>query len=256
MDVASGADAGLRIAAVASLAAAWEIAVRLLRVPHFILPAPSEIAGAFAAEPGFFLRQSLITGGEMLVGMALGVGLGIACALLLALSPRLERVVGPMLVVSQALPVFAIAPLLVIWFGFGLSSKVAMAALIIFFPVATTFADGLRRADPNLLDLARMNGAGRVATLWKIRVPSALPALGSGLRIAAAVAPIGAVVGEWVGSSSGLGFIMLQSNARMQTDRVFVALFILAGMAVLLRLGVDLLVRRRLAWVPGEGSTR
>ncbi|MGQ7794181.1 ABC transporter permease [Faunimonas sp. B44] len=250
------AETGLRIGAVAALLLLWEAAVRLLSVPAFVLPPPSRIAAAFAAEPGYFLAHASTTGWEIVAGMAIGVGLGAASAVLLALSPRLERLVGPMLVVSQALPVFAIAPLLVIWFGFGLASKVAMAGLIIFFPVATAFADGLRRTDPDLLDLARLNGAGRIATLWKLRIPAALPALGSGLRIAAGVAPIGAVVGEWVGASAGLGFIMLQANARMQTDRVFVALVLLAVMAILLRAAVDGLVRRQLAWVPGEGSNR
>jgi putative hydroxymethylpyrimidine transport system permease protein len=152
-------------------------------------------------------------------------------------------------VASQALPVFAIAPLLVIWLGFGMASKIVMATLIIFFPIASSFLDGLRRTDPQLLDLAVISRASRFDTLALIRFPSALPGLASGLRVAAAVAPIGAVVGEWVGASAGLGFVMLQANARVQTDVLFAALFLLALMALAIRALVDGLARRMVPWI-------
>ena len=152
------------------------------------------------------------------------------------------------MVVSQALPVFAIAPLLVLWFGFGLSSKIVMASLIIFFPVTSAFYDGLRRTDPDLLDYAKLVRATPWQTLMLIRVPAALPALGSGLRVAAVFAPIGAIVGEWVGSSQGLGFVMLQANARAQADVVFAALALLAAMALLLRTIVDKATRAMTPW--------
>ena len=238
----------------AGLIGAWEVAVRASGIPGFMLPPPTRIARAFAAEPGYYLHHAGVTFAEILIGLAVGAGFGAATAIVLALSPRAERLVGPVLVASQALPVFAIAPLLVIWLGFGTASKVAMAALIIYFPVATAFGDGLRRTDPDLIDLARLNGAHRLRTMRLVRIPAALPALGSGLRVAAAIAPIGAVVGEWVGASAGLGFIMLQANARMQTERVFVALVLLAAMAIGLRLAIDLAVRRTLFWVPGEAA--
>ncbi len=239
-------------AAIAGILVLWEFLVRLTGTPAFILPPPSRVGAAFLARPDYYLGHAAITASEIIIGLVTGTLLGMATALVIAASPRLERLVGPALVASQALPVFAIAPLLVIWLGFGLASKIAMAALIIYFPVATAFADGLRRTDPGLLDLARLGGAGRGATLGLIRIPAALPALGSGLRVAAGIAPIGAVVGEWVGASAGLGFIMLHANARMQTDRVFVALVILAVMAVALRIAVDRAVRAWLHWVPGE----
>ena len=156
----------------------------------------------------------------------------------------------PLLLVSQAVPVFAIAPLLTLWFGFGMASKVVMATMIIFFPVATAFYDGLRRTDPGLLDLAATMGATKGAMLWRIRLPSALPALASGLRVAAAVAPIGAVVGEWVGASAGLGYLMLHANGRSQADVMFAALFVLALMALALWFTVDRLLRRAIPWQP------
>jgi putative hydroxymethylpyrimidine transport system permease protein len=186
----------------------------------------------------------------MLAGLALGALLGCAMALTVAAWHGGRRWLLPLLVISQAIPVFAIAPLLTLWLGFGMGSKVAMATMIIFFPVATAFYDGLRRTDPGLLDLARTMDAGGGAVLWRMRVPSALPALASGLRVAAAVAPIGAIVGEWVGASAGLGYLMLQANGRSQTDVMFAALFVLALMALALWFTVDRLLRRAIPWQP------
>ncbi len=162
--------------------------------------------------------------------------------------PITRRVLLPVMVVSQAVPVFAIAPLLALWFGFGLASKVVMATIAIFFPVASAFADGLARADANLLDLARLYGARRWQVVTLLRVPGALPALVTGLRLAAVYAPIGALIGEWVGASSGLGYAMLLANARAQTAVMFAALILLAAMSVMLRAIVDLLTARLTPW--------
>ena len=248
------AEAGLRLAGLAGCLALWEAAARAFAIPAYVLPPPSRVAGAFLAQPGYFGWNGAITAGEILLGLALGAGFGAATALALALSATATRLVWPALVASQALPVFAIAPLLVIWLGFGLASKVAMAALIIYFPVVTTFADGLARTDRDLLDAASISGAGRLQTLRLVRLPAALPALGSGLKVAATVAPIGAVVGEWVGAAGGLGFVMLQANARSQTDKVFVALALLALLALLLRAAVEHAVERWLIWPPRRQS--
>ena len=156
----------------------------------------------------------------------------------------------PVLVVSQAIPVFALAPVLVLWLGYGLWSKIAMATLIIYFPVAAAFFDGLRRAEPGWIDLARTMNARPLAVLRHIQAPAALPALASGLRVATAVAPIGAVVGEWVGSSAGLGYLMLHANARMQVDTMFAALLVLALFSVALYFSMDAMLRRLLPWQP------
>ena len=239
---------------LAGVVAAWETAVRLAETPAFILPPPSLVLAAFLAQPGYFLHHAGITAMEILLGLVAGILAGIVTALVINASATLSRLVGPALVASQALPVFAVAPLLVIWFGYGITSKIIMSALIIYFPVATAFSDGLKRTDPGLLDLAQLNGADRMQSFSLIRIPAALPALGSGLRVAAGVAPIGAIVGEWVGASGGLAFIMLQANARMQTDDVFVALVLLALMALALRAAIDAIVRHFLFWVPGERS--
>lgn len=237
------------ILAAAAIIGAWQLATVLLALPPYILPPPSRVGAAFLTHGEFLLRNAGVTALEIVLGLAAGAVLGIVTSLAISGLPAAGRVVLPVMVASQALPVFAIAPLLVIWLGYGIASKVVMATLIIYFPVASAFLDGLRRTDPGLLDLAAISGAGRLRTLALIRIPAALPGLASGLRVAAAVAPIGAVVGEWVGASAGLGFVMLQANARMQTDMVFAALLMLGGMAVLIRAAVDAATRRLVHWI-------
>ncbi|MCS0501023.1 ABC transporter permease [Ancylobacter mangrovi] len=241
---------GRALAVTLLLLGLWEGAVRLLAIPAYILPGPLRIAVTGWENAAILGHNAAITLGEMLLGLACGSALGIACALAMAWSPMARRAMRPVLLVAQALPVFAIAPLLVIWFGFGLASKIVMASLIIFFPVASAFHDGLARTDQGLVDLARLQGAGTFATLRFIRVPAALPALASGLRVATAVAPIGAVVGEWVGASAGLGYLMIYSNARMQTDMVFAALAVLLAVALLLFALVDRALTRMVPWAP------
>jgi len=230
----------------------WEAAVIAFQLPHYLLPAPSRVAVAFARHFPVLLQNAAITLTEMLVGLSFGALLGISAAVALLMSGLMRRWMLPLVIASQAIPVFAIAPLLVLWFGYGMASKIVMAVLIIFFPVTMTLFDGLRRTDPDLLDLARVMTADeprhRLRILWHLRFRAGLPALVSGLKVAAAVAPIGAVIGEWVGASAGLGFLMLQANARVQTDLMFAALFMLAACAVALYASVDWLGRRLLPW--------
>jgi putative hydroxymethylpyrimidine transport system permease protein len=228
----------------------WEAGVRFLHTPPYILPPPSRVVANLLLNGSRYWFDALVTGGEMLGGLLAGSAVGIAVALLMAGSRSIEHSLGPLLVVAQSLPVFAIAPLLVVWFGFGVTSKLVMAALVIFFPVATSFFEGLRRTDPGLVDLGRLNGASRRDMLRLIRVPAALPALAAGLRVAAAVAPLGAIVGEWVGSSSGLGLLMLHANARMQTDTVFAGLAILVAFSLALWAAVGAVTRRLVFWAP------
>lgn len=235
------------------LLAAWQALVWLTGAPRYILPAPAEVAVTLVAKAGLLLRHGAVTAAEIGLGLALGVLLGGVGALAMALWQPARRWLLPLLVISQAVPVFAIAPLLVLWLGYGMASKVAMATLIIFFPVTAALHDGLRRTEPGWLDLARTMDAGGWRMLWRIRLPAALPAFASGLRVATAVAPIGAVVGEWVGSSAGLGYLMLHANARMQVPLMFAALATLAILAIALYFAVDVALRRALPWVPDRG---
>jgi putative hydroxymethylpyrimidine transport system permease protein len=232
----------------AGLLLLWQAAVALTEVPAYILPSPVAVLRAGAANVGLLLAHAAVTAGEILAGFALGALLGSGSAIAMARFAAMRRWVMPVVVASQAIPVFALAPLLVLWLGYGPASKIAMAVLIIYFPVTAAFLDGLRRTDPAWLDLAAVMGARGWAVLRWIRIPAALPALGSGLRMAAAVAPIGAVIGEWVGSSAGLGYLMLQANARLKIDLMFAALALLAAMGLLLFFAVDRAVRRAVPW--------
>lgn len=220
--------------------------------PHYILPGPVRVLNAWHEHADQILEHASVTLAEILLGLAIGTAIGAATALSMAHARHVRRWLLPVLVISQAIPVFALAPILVLWLGYGMASKVAMAAMIIFFPVTAAFHDGLRRTEPALIDSARTLGCDGLILLFRVRIPAALPAFGSGLRVACAVAPIGAIVGEWVGSSAGLGYLMLHSNARMQIDVMFAALLTLAVVAVTLYKSVDWLLRRSMPWQPGE----
>jgi len=228
----------------------WQAIVLIFAPPPFMLPGPGRVFQALIDRPDLWQVHAVTTLKETIIGLVAGSVLGAGLALAMSFAPVTRRMVLPVMVVSQAIPVFAIAPLLALWFGFGLGSKIVMATIAIFFPVASAFHDGLTRTDPQLLDIARLYRAPHWRQVTLLRVPSALPALVTGLRLAAVYAPIGALIGEWVGASSGLGYAMLLANGRAQTDVVFAALIILAAMSVLLRAVVDLLTANLTPWAP------
>ena len=228
--------------------ALWQGIVWATGVPAFILPGPWRVATTLVANIGLIADHAMITIAEVLIGLVVGAALGAVTALHLMVSPAARRIALPIMVFSQAVPVFALAPLLTLWLGYGMASKIAMALLIIYFPVVSTFSDGLRRTDPGLIDLARTMGATPARTLLFLRLPAGLPAFGSGLRLAAVYAPIGAVIGEWVGASKGLGYLMLLANGRAKTDLMFASLFVLAAFAVALYALVSVLTRRMTSW--------
>jgi putative hydroxymethylpyrimidine transport system permease protein len=235
----------------------WQVVVWITQVPPYILPPPKSVVLALMDHGPELLGHAGITLIEILAGLTIGTIFGAGSALLMMISRGTKHWIMPVLVISQAIPVFALAPLLVLWLGYGLSSKIAMAVLIIFFPVTAAFYDGLRSTEPQWLELARVMDAPPHAVLREIRIPAALPALASGLRVATAVAPIGAVVGEWVGSSAGLGFYMLHANARMQIDMMFAALALLSAMALILYFIADAGLRRLIFWqTEQEGTVR
>jgi len=242
---------------LAGLVLSWHLLVTLGDLPSYILPDPGAVANSLWHHKGPLLHHAGVTAVEIVLGMVLGTWLGSGSALVLAYSRRARRWLLPMLIASQAIPVFAIAPLLVLWLGYGMGSKIAMAMLIIYFPVTANFYDGLRHTQRGWLDLAAvmLPKPRPWAVLRHIAIPAALPALASGLRVAAAIAPIGAVLGEWVGSSAGLGYLMLHANSRMQVDLLFAALFVLAALAVSLYFLVDAGLRRLLPWHPISPET-
>ena len=222
------------IGALISLFAIWHIGVKLSGVPRYILPAPIDVLETLWRERAALAHHAGITLTEIVAGMGIGVILGGFTAIIMTMMPPLRRVLYPAIIASQAIPVFALAPMLVLWLGYGMASKIAMTVLILYFPVCATLYDGLRRANPDWQDLAHIMNARPLHRLMVLDIPAALPVLASGLKIAAATAPIGAVIGEWVGSSGGLGSLMLNANARMKIDLMFAALLVLAIMAVML----------------------
>jgi len=226
------------------LVAVWQLLVIITGVPSFILPPPLKVAKAMWFYHALIAENAWVTTQEVLLGMVIGSALGILTALHLATSKSARAILRPILVFSQAVPVFALAPILVLWFGYGIWSKIVMAVLIIYFPVTSAFFDGLMKTPAGYLDLAKTMSASGTRTLWHIRFKSALPSLGSGLRLAAVYAPIGAVIGEWVGASKGLGYLMLLANGRVKTDLMFAALIVLAILTVCLHLVVDILARK------------
>lgn len=232
------------------LVAVWYGVAKVSGTPAYLLPDPQSVAAALWSQRHLLLWSAGTTLTETVLGLVLGTLLGSLVALGMVFSPMLQRWLMPLLLLSQAIPVFALAPLLVLWFGFGMASKVVMAILVIFFPITAAFSDGLRRTEIGWLDLARTMNASPAAMLRHVRLPAALPAFGSGLRVATAIAPIGAVVGEWVGASAGLGYVMLNANARIQTDVMFAALLVLAAMAIMLWVLVDRILKRVLYWAP------
>ena len=233
---------------IAGMLVIWQIVIWTTDAPPFIVPAPLEVASALSGNLGLIAFHASVTIAEIFAGLVLGCLIGMTSAWLILQFQPVRAWFLPVLVASQALPVFAIAPILMLWFGFGMASKIAMATLIIYFPVTAALYDGLRNTDSGWIDMAQIMGASKHTVLKFIRLPAALPSLGSGLRIAAAIAPIGAVVGEWVGSSSGLGYLMLHANARAQTDLMFAALIVLAAFAVILYFSIDYIMKKTVFW--------
>ncbi|MCT8984815.1 ABC transporter permease [Pasteurella multocida] len=231
------------------LLALWQSAVFFFDIPRYMLPPPNDVLAQLHNRYDLLWQHSQITLLEIGLGLFLGVSLGLISALLLSASDYLSKLLLPLLVISQAIPVFAIAPLLVLWFGYGLASKIVMTILIIYFPVTAACYDGLRNTSMQWLELAKTMQVSASAMLFKVRLPAALPSFASGLRIAVSVAPIGAIVGEWVGSSQGLGYLMLHTNARMQVDLMFSALLILMVISLVLYFSVDYFLRKWLPWV-------
>ena len=217
----------------------WHFLVIFADLPKFILPSPMLVMETFISNFSLIFKHAIVTGSEILLGLLAGTVLGSFTAICLAISPLARTIVRPMMVLSQALPVFALAPLLTLWLGYGLWPKILMALLIIYFPVTSAFFDGLMNTPKGMLDLSRvMNG-----TPWRImlnlRIPAAVPGLASGLRLAAVYAPIGAIIGEWVGASEGLGYLMLLANGRAKIDLMFAALIVLVVMTLILHWSID-----------------
>jgi NitT/TauT family transport system permease protein len=240
----------LGLASLAVFLLAWQVTTRLTGLPAFILPSPADVWSRFlrAAVDGSLLTNTLVTLAEVVVGLLAGAVFATVVGYLIAKSRMLENLLSPFLVASQAIPLVAIAPLLVIWFGPGMFSKILICALIVFFPVLVNTVVGVRAVPAVLYDLMRSLRATRGQVLLKLEIPAALPVFLGGLRIGATLSVIGAVVGELVGSDSGLGFLVNIGRGQYDTALVFVAVFTLIFLALALYGLVALLEKRLLVW--------
>lgn len=226
----------------------WQTIVVLGHLPDYLLPTPLQVFTTLYEQRDLIATQALPTIIETILGFILGILFGCLAGFSVTFFRPLKCWFLPMLIISQAIPTFAIAPLLVIWLGYGLASKVVTAILMIFFPVASALHDGLQHTNHGWLDLAKTMHAKKWRTFFYIQLPAAMPALASGIRIAAVIAPIGAIIGEWVGASRGLGYLMLNANARLQIDVMFAALLIVILLSLVLYFSVDKLLRTYVWW--------
>lgn len=230
------------------LLAAWEVGAWLTDTPRWFLPRPSDVAREIVESRSLLWGHTWTTLQEVLIGYAIALAVGIVTALAIASSDLAERTIYPVIVASQAIPIIALAPILLIWFGFGMTPKVIVVVLLCFFPIAVNMADGLRAADRDAINLVRSMGANRWQVMRIVRIPASLPFLVSGARVAAAVSVIGAIVGEWVGASSGLGYLMTRAASQFLTARLFAAVAISAVIGITLFALVGLAGRLLLPW--------
>ena len=235
---------------IISLLALWLAIIRVGNYPAFILPSPGDVWTELirSIQTASFWGHIGVTLIEVLSGLIIGAGLAIVLGYALAKSHLLDSILSPVLVASQAVPIVAVAPLLAIWFGYGLTPKIVTSVLIVFFPILINVIAGLRSIEPNLRDLMRSLQADRRQMFWKLEVPAALPMILSGFKVGATLSVIGAVVGEFVNSDQGLGFLIKQGNGTYNTARTFVALIALVVMALVMYGSVVLMERRWLAW--------
>lgn len=224
---------------VAILIVGWQVYVSVNDISKFVLPPPTDVFSELLAEWDLILENLWPTLNETVTGFVIAMVLGIVIAVLIASVPVFERTVYPLLVGLLVVPKIAIAPLFVIWFGFGAKPKVIIVVLLAFFPIVVDMALGLKSVPADLITLCRSMGATRVKTFWKVRFVHALPNLFVGLKVAMALAVVGAVVGEFVQSSEGLGYRLLQAQAQGKTDQFFAVILVLTAMGVLLYLAVD-----------------
>lgn len=226
----------------------WELLVRLLGIEPFLLPTPSAIVDRIFSDPSMFLTNSFYTAQEVLLGFGLAIVVGVALGIILESWPLLARSVYPLIVSAQTIPKVAIAPLFVIWFGFGMTPKVLITFLIAFFPIVIDTAGGLAAIDPDIVRLAKAMKGGSWATFWKVRLPGALPQMFAGFKVGSTLAVIGAVVGEFVGSDRGLGWLLIQANGVADTTLAFASIVLMAIFGALLFEVVAVIERLVIPW--------
>lgn len=241
--------------AVVILLALWQGYVRVSGVDQQLLPEPGAVWATLVAQRDALWANLLVTLWETVIGFGVALATGILCGVIIDVSPWLRRALYPLLVATQAIPLIALAPLLVLWFGFGMTSKAIVVTLMCFFPIVVALADGLRGADPELIKLFRSFGAGPFRVFWSARLPGALPALFSGIRIAIAYSVIGAVIAEYVGAEAGLGYYMTLKQHSFSTAGVLATFAVTALLSFVLFALVALVERLALPWYYAQGRS-
>jgi putative hydroxymethylpyrimidine transport system permease protein len=238
----------ISIAGIFLILAAWELVCKSLEIPDFILPQPSRIMTVAVKQAAVLLPHAGVTALEVVIGILISLMVAIPLAMIMFAHPSVENAIAPFLVASQAIPVFAIAPLLVVWLGYGIASKVLMAAVIIFFPITVSLLEGFKSCDQEYRILFQLMGAGFWKTMRLLYWLWALPHFFAGLKVGVSVATIGAVIGEWVGAQQGLGYLMIQANARLKVDLVFAAILWLSAMGLSMWVLVGFLEKKVITW--------
>jgi putative hydroxymethylpyrimidine transport system permease protein len=239
---------------ICGLVGAWQIAAStgaladLLELESFLVPSPAEIAESLWQSRSLLAENAWVTLREMLFGLACAILAGVALAVAMHLWANMRRAVYPLIVTSQTIPILVIAPILVVWFGYGIGPKLWIIALICFFPITVNTLDGLGSVDPEATKMMRTLDASRRQILWRLEAPASLPGFFTGTKVAVAIAAIGAVFAEWAGSNAGLGHLILIDNGQLETARVFAAMFVLAAMTIALYGLLALAERRIVTW--------
>jgi putative hydroxymethylpyrimidine transport system permease protein len=233
----------------------WQLAVWLGNVPEYLLPSPSAIVADLKTDWVVLNPALWVTLREVLIGFVIATITGIGLAVLLHLSGPLRRAMYPILIASQTIPVIVLAPILVIMLGYGIMPKLVIVALICFFPIVVNGLDGLRAVDDDFITMMYTLDANRWAIFRRVEFPGALPSIFSGMRIAATFASIGAVFGEWAGSSAGLGYVMLEATPNLLTSRIFAAILLLTVISLVLFGLVSLVERLAVPWAPKRAAS-
>lgn len=228
--------------------AAWWLVTDQGWAKPYVLPHPADTFDEMVTHWGYLMGHTWITTYETVVGFIIAFAVGEAVAIIMASSPKFQATVYPIILVAQVIPKIAVAPLFVVWLGFGLAPKITVAVLMAFFPIAISGLAGLKSVDPEILDLSSTMGASKIKTFMKIQFPASLPQLLSGLKVAATLAVTGAVVGEFVGGNEGLGYVILQANGTMNTAMLFAALFIMSALGIVLFVLIEIAERLLIPW--------
>ena len=243
---------GVPLATIAAILAIWQFVVAVGIVPNFMLPSPTQVVAALVGDIGLLLSHSVTTLVEAALGLVIGVAVGFVVAVLMDRFEAVFLALDPLVTISQTIPTVAIAPLLVLWMGYGLAPKVVLVVLTTFFPITVSLVSGFRSVDPDMIELMRTMGASRTQVFWNVKLPAAANEFFSGLRISATYAIVGAVIAEWLGGFSGLGVYMTRVRKSFSYDKMFAVIILISALSLALMKVVDGLQRVCMPWQRAE----